>query len=183
MSLKQTQAPGLEPVDLEEAKNHLKVDGGDDNTLIQGLITTARQLAEKETNRAFITQKWELILDEGGDEIDIPKPPIQSIDSVKVITEAGAEVAVSSSYYHTDLGGGFPGRIKLKVGYTWPIHRGFASFIIGFTSGYGDAATDIPAALRQEILQLVGYLYSNRGEVEIPDGIKATFSSYKIKRI
>jgi len=133
MSLKQTQAPGLEPVDLEEAKNHLKVDGGDDNTLIQGLITTARQLAEKETNRAFITQKC--------------------------------------------------GRIKLKVGYTWPIHRGFASFIIGFTSGYGDAATDIPAALRQEILQLVGYLYSNRGEVEIPDGIKATFSSYKIKRI
>lgn len=181
MRLNQTQVPASEPVSLDEAKNHLKVDSNDDNVLIQGLIATARQIAEKETHRVFITQEWELILDEGGDEIDIPKPPIQSVDSIKVITEAGEEEEVSSSYYDEDLGGGFPGRVKLKSGYSWPTHRGFASFIIAFTCGYGDNAADVPEILRQGILQLIGHLYDNRGGAKnIPKEIEEIFFLNKV---
>ena len=61
-----TSAPATEPVSLAEAKLHLRVETvmTDDDTLIQALITAARQTAESITRRAFITQSWKLVLDQ-----------------------------------------------------------------------------------------------------------------------
>ena len=177
MRLKQTLAPEKEPVSLDEAKNHLKVDTSEDDSLILGLIKSAREIAEHETNRALITQEWELILDTGGEEIDIPKPPIQSVDSIKVITEAGSEVEVSATSYYVDLGG--KGRVRLKTGSTWPTHRGFASFIIAFTCGYGDNPEDVPRGIRDGILKLITHLYENRGD-DIPKEALSVFAPYKV---
>jgi uncharacterized phiE125 gp8 family phage protein len=178
--LKLKTAPAAEPVTLTEARNHVKVDSADDNLLITTLITTARQLAEKETKRAFITQTWQLILDSAGSEIEIPKPPLQSVTSIKVIDDAGNESEVGSSYYDVDPSEDSPGRVKLKAGCTWPTHRGFASFIIEFKAGYGDTADKVPEMLRQAVLQIVGHLYDNRGSEDIPPGAKMLLWHYKV---
>ena len=184
MRLKLKTAPAVEPITLDEAKLHLKVDSADDNALISALITTARQLAERETKRAFITQTWEMFLDYAPPEIDIPKPPLQATSlSIKVIDEAGVESVVSATTYDVDDSENSPGRVKLRSGCSWPNHRGFASFIIEFKAGYGDAATDVPEALKQGILQLLSHLYDNRGAEEIPKGIKAMFWPFKILSI
>ena len=55
--------PAGEPVSLEEAKLHLRVDFNDDDGLIQMLISSARQAAETITNRQFMTARWRMILD------------------------------------------------------------------------------------------------------------------------
>ena len=184
MRLKLKTAPTVEPITLDEAKLHLKVDGSDDNALITALITTARQLAERETKRAFITQTWEMYLDYAPEEIEIPKPPLQVTSlSIKVIDEAGSETVVDPTTYDVDESENSPGRVKLRSGCIWPSHRYFASFIIEFKAGYGDAATDVPEALKQGILQLLSHLYDNRGAEEIPKGIKALFWPFKILRI
>lgn len=183
MRLKLKTAPTIEPISLDEAKNHLKVDSADDNVLITALITTARQLAERETKRAFITHIWQMYLDTAPAEIEIPKPPLQSVVAITVIDDAGAETVVNSSYYDVDASQNSPGRVKLKSGCVWPTHRNFASFIIEFKAGYGDAATDVPEALKQVILQLLSHLYENRGAEEIPKGIKALFWPFKILSI
>jgi uncharacterized phiE125 gp8 family phage protein len=178
--LKLKTAPAVEPVTLEEAKNHLKVDSNDDNLLIAALITTVRQLAEKETKRAFITQTWEMILDSAESEIEIPKPPLQSVTSIKVIDDAGNESEVSSSYYDVDASENSPGRVRIKSGCSWPPHRGFASFIIEFKAGYGDTADKIPETLKQAVLQIIGHLYDNRGSEDLPAGARALLWSYKV---
>lgn len=183
MRLKLKTAPAVEPITLDEAKLHLRVDSADDNVLISALITTARQLAERETKRAFITQTWQMYLDYASPEIDVPKPPLQSVTAITVIDEAGAETVVSDTLYDVDASENSPGRVRLKSGCVWPAHRNFASFIIEFKVGYGDAATDVPEALKQGILQLLSHLYDNRGAEEIPKGIKALFWPYKILRI
>lgn len=180
MRLKLKTAPTVEPVTLEKAKLHLKVDSADDNVLITALITTARQLAEKETKRAFITQTWEMILDSAKNEIEIPKPPLQSVTSIKVIDDAGNETVVDSSYYDVDASENSPGRVRIKSGCSWPPHRGFASFIIEFKVGYGDAAEDVPETLKQAVLQIIGHLYDNRGSEDLPPGAKALLLSYKV---
>ena len=164
MRLKLKTAPAVEPITLEEAKNHLKVDSTDDNTLINSLIKAARDLAEKETRRAFITQTWQMYLDSAPAEIEIPKPPLQSVESIKVLDQDGNETTVDSSYYDVDKAENSPGRVKLKSGCCWPTHRGFASFIVEFKAGYGDAATDVPEALKQGFFVLIGHLYENRGD-------------------
>ncbi|HHI82152.1 MAG TPA: hypothetical protein ENJ99_03285, partial [Rhizobiales bacterium] len=48
--------PAIEPVSLVEAKAHLKVEVSDDDSLIDGLITTARQHIERQTGKALIDQ-------------------------------------------------------------------------------------------------------------------------------
>lgn len=180
MRLKLKTAPLIDPVSLSEAKNHLKVDSADDDTLITALITTARQLAERETKRVFITQQWEMTLDSASAEIEIPKPPLISVVSIKVIKTDGSESVVDSTKYDIDASENSPGRIKLRSGCSWPSHRGFASFIVTFDAGYGDTAEEVPEVIKQAILQIIGHLYDNRGSEELPEGINALLFPYRI---
>jgi len=180
MRLKLITAPATEPITLDEAKNHLKVDSADDNVLIGNLITTARQLAEKETKRAFITQTWQMFLDTAPHVIEIPKPPLQSpLVSIKVIDTDGTESTISKDNYIVDASENSPGRVVPKLGYVWPYHRGFASFIIEYKAGYGDNADDVPRGIRDGILKLITYLYENRGD-NIPKETLSVFAPYKV---
>ncbi len=259
MQLNLKTAPTVEPISLTEAKLHLKVDGSDDNTLISALIETARRLAEAETKRAFITQTWQMYLDSAAAEIRIPKPPLQSIESIKVISavqstvdqnsasgQALLYVAATAGFsvddtvvvnrrgsreeeltilsiqddvsltmtaslsdthtasqadrvekyilaaterYDVDFSSSGNGRIMLREGYSWPAHRGFASFIIEFKAGYGDAGSDVPEGLKQGISVLIAHMYENRGgegavkaRVHALEEAKIILSPYKIYR-
>lgn len=82
MALKQTVAPAEEPLTLEEAKNHLRVDADidEDDALINGLIAAARYHAEQVMAwRSFITQTWQLWLEDWPekDYIELLLPPVQ----------------------------------------------------------------------------------------------------------
>jgi uncharacterized phiE125 gp8 family phage protein len=183
LRLKLKTAPAAEPVTLEEAKNHLRVDTAEDNALISSLITAARDLAERATRRAFITQTWQMFFDSVTAEFEIPKPPLKSVESIKVLDEDGNETTVDSSYYDVDKAENSPGRVKLKSGCCWPTHRGFASFIVEFKAGYGDSGSDVPELLKKGILQLIGHLYDNRGSLEIPEEIARLLFPFKVMRL
>ena len=180
MRLKLETAPTKEPITLEEVKLHLKIDTADDNTLITDLIKTARMLIEKETKRAFITQTWQMYFDLAPHVIEIPKPPLQSVESITVIDSDGEETPVDPGDYMVDASENSPGRVTPKIGYIWPYHRGFASFVVEFEAGYGDDPEDVPEDLRQAILYLVAYLYEHREDGGIPDSIKKMIFPYKI---
>jgi len=183
MGLKLKTLPTVEPASLEEAKAHLRVDGADENALIGALVTAARRFLESFTLRALITQTWVLTLDSAGDEVEIPRPPLQKVNSIKVVLEDGTESEIDPSLYWVDTSGGGPGRLRLKTGVSWPEHRGFASIIIDFDAGYGDAAADVPEDLRRALLQAVGHLYENRESQEMPEGARILAWPYRIIRL
>jgi uncharacterized phiE125 gp8 family phage protein len=56
-------APDDEPVSLQEAKQHCRVDISEDDALISGYIKSARQQAEQICRRAFMPQTWQIALD------------------------------------------------------------------------------------------------------------------------
>src|SRR4051812_21902860 len=112
IGLRQTVAPVAEPVLLAEAKQHLRVDGAYDDALINRLIGSAREYAERETRRQLLTSTYKLTLDyfpgrcwtltnealprekawEYGRyfhdrAILLPRPPLQSVTSI-VYTDA-----------------------------------------------------------------------------------------------
>ena len=109
MSLTLIAAPILEPMTLAEAKLHLRVDGTDEDDLITALIVAARRRAEHLLTRALITQTWELTLDEfPAADIQLPKPGVLSIVSVKYLDSAGVE-------YEGEITAGFPAlRVAVK---------------------------------------------------------------------
>lgn len=188
-SLKLLTAPTVEPVTVSEAKNFLRLDTSDDDTLIGTMIATARTAVENHTKRALITQTYEYKLDRlatipgfwfinSQGEIDLPKVPIQSITSFKTYALDNTESTLSSAAYSLDGDGG---RLYLNAGYSWPTNmRDFAGVLITYVAGYGDAATDVPDAFKMAILKLVASMYNNRGDCQMTDSIKGMLAPYKL---
>lgn len=169
-----------EPITLDEAKNHLRVDDATDHVLITSLITSARQFVENYTHRKLMTTVIEKIYDVSSDSFVLPYPPLQEVTKIEVIDDAGQKSEVDSSYYDVDPSVNTPGRVKLKEGYSWPDQREFASFIITFKAGYGDNPEDVPEMLRQAILQVLAHYYENRQSEEMPAGVYALMDPYKV---
>ncbi len=165
--------PVTEPVTLEEAKLHLRIDGNEEDSLISVLITVARQKSEEYTRRAFITQTWELALDSASGKVYLPKPPIQTINEVTLDGEI-----VSTENYVLIGQNAFYSKIPLRA-------VNPDGLVIRYISGYGSNATDIPQAIRQAILMLITHLYEHRGDekVEIPTTIKALLQPYRVMLI
>lgn len=167
MPLKLITPPAEEPITLDEAKKHLRVDIANDDTLISSLITAAREYCEDFQNRAYITQTWQLWLDgwPDGSEISIPKPPLQTVSSIKYYSEDGAEYTLPAEDYIVDVQSQ-PGRVVLASGKSWPdvSLRPANAVVVDFVVGYGDAV-DVPQRVKQAILLLVGHWYEHREAV------------------
>lgn len=165
IALKLVTPPTIEPVTLDEAKLHLKVDGADDDNSILGLITAAREYCEGFQNRAYITQTWQLWLDSwpNGSVIPIPRPPLQSVASVLYYGADGAEYTMAAAEYFVD-DKSEPGRLALNYYKTWPAVTLWPAngVCVEFTAGYGDGAEAVPQKVKQAMLLLIGQWYENR---------------------
>jgi uncharacterized phiE125 gp8 family phage protein len=136
MPLQLVTPPAEEPVSLAEAKQHLRVDGGDDDLLIGSLITAARQAAETKTDRQLITARWKLVLDAfpgpslmqsatgasfslPGHAILLAKCPVQSVVSIEYMDMNGATQVMPASDYVLDAACE-PARLTPVFGKSWP---------------------------------------------------------------
>lgn len=164
MAVKLITPPETEPLEIEEAKLHLKVETDDDDTSITALIMAAREYCEGFQRRAYITQTYELWLEEfpGKDYIELPMPPLQSVESI-VYYEIGEDTGIEFEDYFV-VTEGEPGKVVLNYGESWPpvTLRPVKGVCITFVAGYGDDAEDVPAKVKQAMLLLIGAWYENR---------------------
>lgn len=157
-----TAAPGIEPLTLAEAKLHCKVDGADDDTLITALITTAREQAEHRTRRALITQQWTATFDRFPELIELRKPPLVSVQSVKYLDADGALQTLDAAEYQV-VTSELVGYIKPAYGKSWPACRVQPdSIAILYTCGYGEAAADVPQSIKAWMLMAISTMYDQR---------------------
>lgn len=175
--------PASEPVTLEEAKLHLRVDVADDDGLISGLVAAARQAFEEVNGRALFTQTWKLILDgwPSAPYIALPRPPLASVTSVSYVESDGNTMVWGSSNYVVETLR-TPGRIHLAENVTWPSASLRAASPITITYVAGWATTEvIPQRYKQAILLLAGHWYENRENVvvsgAVPKSLPLAFES------
>jgi len=174
-----TSGPAVEPVSLAEAKLHCKIDLTDDDALVSALIVTAARWCEARIGQQFITATRSLTLDGiPFGEITLPYPPLQSVSSITYVDSAGTTQTWSSSLYDVD-NKTKPGRVRPKWGEVWPsIREQMNAVTVTYTCGYGTASTDVPAAVKQAMLLLIGHWYENReastdtASKEIPQGVE-----------
>lgn len=143
------------------------------------LIKTARMQMEEDLGRKLITQTWEISLDLTPFEIDLPYGNLQSVTSVKIISDADVETTESSSKYHVTTGDN--GKIWLTSSTAnWTTTTRVIDLMrIRFVCGYGATAASIPVPILQGILNYIRWMYDNPGK-NIPDDIKNSVFKYKI---
>lgn len=184
--------PAIEPVSLELAKLHLKVetDANDDDPLITGWVTGSRQECEQYTRRAFITQTWRATWDRWpADGVLLPpRPKFIAVTSLTYVDTAGVTTALTTADYQLDADSE-PARICPAYGTTWPTNRGdLASIRLTYTAGYGATAASVPQSIIDAMKLLLTYRHEHRMAVsegikieELPMAVKWLLDPYRVE--
>ena len=151
----QITPPVVEPLTLTEAKVHLRRDDiTTDDSLIAALIATARAHIEAVTNRALCTQTLETVMDEWPAEgfFLIPRPPLQSVSSVKYTDSSGTQATWGSSNYIVDTDSK-PGRISPGYSVSWPTAtlQPVSAIRVRYVAGHGTEFTFTADATTNEL--------------------------------
>lgn len=134
-----------EPLDLIEAKNHLRVDFTDDDALIKRLISVARRRTEEALRRRLLTQTWLLTLDlyplhverfPRGEMFELPFPPLQALNSIQYVDVNGVTQTLDPATYQVDRESE-PARVMPAYMQIWqPIRYVPNAIQVSYTCGY-----------------------------------------------
>ncbi|WP_315759310.1 head-tail connector protein [Bradyrhizobium sp. SZCCHNRI2007] len=186
--LRTIAAPQSDPVTLEEAKAHLRVDFEDDNDLITGFIAAATMMAQSVVQRRFVTQtlewqvlSWRRLVD------GLPIAPVVRGDVIG-ITYTGLDnvTATLAADQYVVQAKGPTVRIVPPLGVIWPVVNPRAAEPIVIQFRAGEAVDKVAANIKTAIKMIVGHLYENRESVvasaraaaiELPQGAQALLLS------
>jgi len=212
-----TSAPAVEPVTAAELRTYLRETAtGLPDSEADDFIAEARQYIEDQCGVAMIAQSWLMAIDRwptqrepwwdgwrqghinilhgssSASDVKLPRFPLQAVDGVNVYDEDGnATAVVVADTFDIDTIR-TPGRMTLKRGSTWPVAlRANNAIEISYTSGYGNAAADVPAPMKRAVKQMAAYLYQNRGDgcgcdasqAFDDSGAASLLSAYKVVKI
>lgn len=188
--------PAVPLLSLEEAKVHCRVDADDEDGLIEGLIAAATDHLDGWSGilgRCLVNQQWRLGLigfpTWGG--VKLPFPDV-SAASVSYVDENGDEQSLDDDLFEVVEGWGGSILRARSQSQTWPAVSTDAAAPVAatITSGYGPAAEDVPAAIRQAALLMVGHWYEHRQAAvtgltvaELPMAVDALLAPHRVVRI
>lgn len=164
-------------ISTEDAKGHLRIDGSEEDSLIDGYVMAAQKMAEHYTSTAIGSQTLELALDEFPSEaVQLPGGEVTSVVSVKYLDESNVEQTLDAENYVLD-DYSRPCLVRLTLGNVWPNTLAYANAIkIRYVVG------DLPGAVRTALLLIIAQLYSNRGDSDahVPDAAKVFLDTVKV---
>lgn len=166
MTLRLIIGPSVEPVTLAEAKLQCRVDGSDEDAWFTGIaIPAARRAAEHELGRRLIAQTWEAVFDAFPLYGIALAPGVLSIESIKYIAPTSTEQTLDPAAYVLDAES-TPGFALPAAGASWPDTADAANTVrVRFVAGYGTAAADVPAPVRQWVLMHIATAYKMRESI------------------
>lgn len=178
------------PVTLAEAKRHLRVDGSDEDALIDGLIRAVVSYLDGWTGIlgcCLVEQTWRQNFDHFGCWMHLRLDPIIEIVSITYRNADGQIATVSDSHYArvTDSTGSY---VFWDAAYSPPsdlYEQGAVS--VTFKAGYPevDGKSTVPDAIKLAILLMVGHWYANREAVaegvfnEVPMSAKSLINTFR----
>lgn len=178
------------PVTLTEAMEWCRIDSGVDNAVIERLIIAGTTWAEEFTRRslscnaATTSSKWTYTIEEwptDTDTIELPRPPLISVSSVKYYDETPAQQTWSSTNYHV-VSSDFPGKIVIDDDADLPdLDPRPEAIEIIFVAGYS-AASAVEGPIKDAILCYVAHRYRTREpeSVDWIEGIKGMLYPHKL---
>jgi uncharacterized phiE125 gp8 family phage protein len=163
------EPPAEEPVSLIEARQFLRLDQTDEDDLLAMLVTAARLMVEAAAGRCLVDQRWRIVLDRWPQtrEIRLPLSPVSAILAARVYDALGTAQPVDPTVLMLDRQAD-PPLIRI-MGEMPETGRDHGAIEIDVMAGFGPAAADVPAPLRQAVLRLSARWFEERGDVAVRD--------------
>lgn len=141
MTVKVVTQPPVEPLSLQDAKDHLRIYHDEENDLIEKYIAAARADAETTQGRAYVEQTILYKMDYWPvkRKIYLPVAPVLSVpaNGVQYTDHEGTVSTLDAANYTVDIDAE-PGMIILNPGQSWPTERlyPYGAISITFNAGY-----------------------------------------------
>lgn len=140
-------------LDVTEARQHVKQDVDFDDVLLFGMIASATEAAESETERTLLARRWRLRLDAfpgpallgvpygkpytlPPHAIVLPRYPVQAVESIQYLAMSGELVTLDPAWYVVDYSAPCC-RITPVFGRVWPVPLPQIGAVrVNFTAGH-----------------------------------------------
>jgi len=114
----------------------------------------------------------------------LPVSPVQSIQSMRLVSSVGVESLVQSDHYRLQKDGHRSRVLATGISLPHLPHNGSVEIVLD--AGFGPGWEDIPADLRQGVLMLAAHHYENRNGKDaghFPSGVLALLEPYRAIRL
>lgn len=146
--------PSVEPVTLDEVRLHARIDGSDDDVLLDVYRAAAREACEQRIEKAILAQTRTLTLcndDVAGlsDDIEVRWGPLQAVTGITYRDQVnGTTHDWPSDYWYTYAGSDVvPPEVELVPGASWPSVGPYEDALtITYCAGYAAQVTASAAA-------------------------------------
>lgn len=177
-------------ITIEQAKAHLRVEHGEEDTLITSLIGSAFRHIENRTGQVFDKRDGMVMLADrlpkGSDGLELQWTPVRDVTAVSFLDPEGIRTELAASALDVEKRGVYP-VLYPAIDTTWPEHRPQrASVQITVNAGWDECPADVSSAA----LLIIGHLYEHRESVvigtisgELPMGVEMLLAPYVIHRI
>jgi uncharacterized phiE125 gp8 family phage protein len=161
-------------VTLAEAQAYARVETGEEEALLAGLVRTASGLCEAFLGQVVVARSFSERVQASSDWQRLCVAPVRSIEAVTI-----DGVAVPASAYSTDIDSNGCGWVRLANP-----HAGSIIEVSG-TAGMASGQNDVPEPIRHGVLRLAAHLFAVRdGEGgEMPAAVTALWRPYRRMRI
>lgn len=166
-----------EPIGLDEAKRHLRVEVPDDDDYIELLVAAARDYIEATANVCFMEQEFDQVHDAFPyytEPYELLRWPVTSITSIKYLDQGNNVQTMPANQYILN-GVTRPPRVAPAFAQYWPMLalQSLANVTIRYKAGVlktasvADDRKKIPPRMRQALYMLLGHWFENRADVEV----------------
>lgn len=166
-------------VTVSEAQAFARIETGEEEAVLAGLIRTASALCEAFINQVVIARAFEIDLPASGSWERLAVAPVRSITDVERVDSAGMATPLTSAGYAMDIDSAGDGWVRVN-------QAGASTRIrVGGTAGMADEENGVPEPIRHGVLRLVAHLFTVRdGEGgEPPAAVTALWRPYRRQRI
>jgi uncharacterized phiE125 gp8 family phage protein len=166
-------------VRISEAQAYVRIETGEEEALLAGLVRSASALCEAFINQVVVARDFEIDLPASGKWERLPITPVRSITSVTTIDLNEAATPLPAGSYMVDVDFAGDGWLRLEQAIEDSRVR------IAGRAGMADSENGVPEPIRQGVLRLVAHLFTARdGEGgEPPAAVTALWRPYRRMRL
>lgn len=167
------------PVSLAEAQAYVRVETGEEEAVLAGLLRTASLMCEQFIGQALVERAFDETLRGSSQWQRLGLTPVRSIGGLARIAEDQSETPVAAGDYAVDIDASGDGWVRLVQGPTDGVVR------VQAVAGMASDGNGVPEPLRQGIIRLTAFLFNARdGDGgEPPAAVTALWRPYRRMRL
>jgi uncharacterized phiE125 gp8 family phage protein len=166
-------------VTMSEAQAYVRIETGEEEAVLAGLIRTASALCEAFINQVVIERDFSLDIPAASSWERLALTPVRSIGLVDSVDADGNATPIPTGAYSVDIDSSGDGWVRIVN------PTGSTRVRVSGTAGMAADESDVPEPIRQGILRLVAHLFAARDGAggEAPAAVTALWRPYRRMRL